>query len=65
MPWSPCSSGMSIDRSRTNRPSVDTRWDGFTFDVHLRRCGMTFEELKEKALTLPLVPGVYIMRDKK
>ena len=25
---------------------------------------MTFEELKEKALTLPLAPGVYIMRDK-
>ncbi len=25
---------------------------------------MNFDELKEKALTLPLVPGVYIMRDK-
>ena len=25
---------------------------------------MTFPELKEKALTLPLAPGVYIMRDK-
>ena len=25
---------------------------------------MTFDELKVKALTLPLVPGVYIMRDK-
>ncbi len=25
---------------------------------------MTFEQLKEKALSLPLVPGVYIMRDK-
>ena len=25
---------------------------------------MTFEELKEKALTLPYAPGVYIMRDK-
>ena len=25
---------------------------------------MTFEELKEKARTLPLAPGVYIMRDK-
>ena len=25
---------------------------------------MTFDELKEKALTLPLVPGVYIMKDK-
>ena len=25
---------------------------------------MTFDELKEKALTLPLAPGVYIMRDK-
>jgi len=25
---------------------------------------MTFEELKEKALTLPYVPGVYLMRDK-
>ena len=25
---------------------------------------MTFEELKEKALSLPLSPGVYIMRDK-
>lgn len=25
---------------------------------------MTFDQLKEKALTLPLVPGVYIMRDK-
>ena len=25
---------------------------------------MTFEELKEKALTLPYTPGVYIMRDK-
>ena len=25
---------------------------------------MTFEELKEKALTLPFAPGVYIMRDK-
>ncbi len=25
---------------------------------------MTFEELKDKALSLPLVPGVYIMRDK-
>ena len=24
---------------------------------------MTFEELKDKALTLPLAPGVYIMRD--
>ena len=25
---------------------------------------MTFDELKDKALSLPLVPGVYIMRDK-
>ena len=25
---------------------------------------MTFDELKEKALTLPYAPGVYIMRDK-
>ena len=25
---------------------------------------MTFDELKDKVLTLPLVPGVYIMRDK-
>ena len=25
---------------------------------------MTFDELKEKAQTLPLAPGVYIMRDK-
>ena len=25
---------------------------------------MTFDELKEKALTLPLTPGVYLMRDK-
>ena len=25
---------------------------------------MTFDQLKEKALSLPLVPGVYIMRDK-
>ena len=25
---------------------------------------MTFDQLKEKALTLPLAPGVYIMRDK-
>ena len=25
---------------------------------------MTFEELKEKARSLPLAPGVYIMRDK-
>ena len=25
---------------------------------------MTFDQLKDKALTLPLVPGVYIMRDK-
>ena len=25
---------------------------------------MTFDDLKEKALTLPLAPGVYIMRDK-
>ena len=25
---------------------------------------MTFEELKEKARTLPYAPGVYIMRDK-
>ena len=25
---------------------------------------MTFDELKEKALNLPLVPGVYIMKDK-
>ena len=25
---------------------------------------MTFDELKDKALTLPLAPGVYIMRDK-
>ena len=25
---------------------------------------MTFEELKDKANSLPLVPGVYIMRDK-
>ena len=24
---------------------------------------MTFEELKEKALSLPYTPGVYIMRD--
>jgi len=27
-------------------------------------CAMVFEELKEKALTLPYAPGVYIMRDK-
>lgn len=27
-------------------------------------CDMTFDELKEKASCLPLVPGVYIMRDK-
>ena len=26
---------------------------------------MTFEELKEKALTLPYAPGVYVMRDKQ
>ena len=26
---------------------------------------MTFDELKEKALTLPFAPGVYIMRDKQ
>lgn len=26
---------------------------------------MTFDELKEKALSLPLVPGVYLMRDKQ
>ena len=26
---------------------------------------MTFDELKDKALTLPYEPGVYIMRDKK
>ena len=25
---------------------------------------MTFDELKDKANSLPLVPGVYIMRDK-
>ena len=25
---------------------------------------MTFDELKEKALTLPYEPGVYLMRDK-
>ena len=25
---------------------------------------MTFDELKDKALTLPYAPGVYIMRDK-
>ena len=25
---------------------------------------MTFEELKDKALTLPMAPGVYLMRDK-
>ena len=25
---------------------------------------MTFDELKEKALSLPYAPGVYIMRDK-
>ena len=25
---------------------------------------MTFDQLKEKALSLPLAPGVYIMRDK-
>ena len=25
---------------------------------------MTFDELKDKALSLPYVPGVYIMRDK-
>ena len=24
---------------------------------------MTFDELKEKALLLPLLPGVYIMKD--
>ena len=29
-----------------------------------RRCPMTFDELKEKALSLPYAPGVYIMRDK-
>ncbi len=27
-------------------------------------CNMTFEQLKEKARSLPLAPGVYIMRDK-
>ncbi len=27
-------------------------------------CTMTFDELKEKALSLPFAPGVYIMRDK-
>ena len=26
---------------------------------------MTFDQLKDKALSLPLVPGVYIMRDKQ
>ena len=26
---------------------------------------MTFEELKEKALSLPLAPGVYIMRNRE
>ena len=27
------------------------------------RTRVTFEELKEKALSLPYAPGVYIMRD--
>ena len=31
---------------------------------HLLSFYKTFDELKEKALTLPLAPGVYIMRDK-
>ena len=26
---------------------------------------MTFDELKDKALSLPFAPGVYIMRDKQ
>lgn len=34
-------------------------WGGFFLEQ-----GMTFEELKEKALSLPYEPGVYIMRDK-
>ncbi len=33
-------------------------WGGFFGDA------MTYEQLKEKALSLPLAPGVYIMRDK-
>ena len=32
--------------------------------VLFRGCQMTFDELKEKALSLPYAPGVYIMRDK-
>ena len=33
--WKPCSSGTSIDRSPTNRPS-EIRWDGFTLGLSLK-----------------------------
>ena len=36
-----------------------SHWGGFFGDT------MTYDELKDKALSLPLSPGVYIMRDKQ
>ena len=57
MHWRPCCSGIFTDN---HRPPQCPRIEAASFiGEH-----MTFEQLKEKALTLPLAPGVYIMRDK-
>ena len=58
MLWKHCCSGIFID-SRTLPPQYV--WTGA---VRFQEVSMTFDELKDKALTLPYVPGVYIMRDK-
>ena len=38
---------------------LSLHWGGYFLGEY-----MTFDELKEKALSLPYAPGVYIMRDK-
>ena len=51
-----CCSGIFIDCAFI-AASVPWDWGGFFGDP------MTFEELKNKALSLPFSPGVYIMRN--
>ena len=60
MLWRSCSSATYIDPVSKRIASMP--------DIRIEAvfCGdcMTFDELKEKALSLPLAPGVYIMRNK-
>ncbi len=59
MLWRSCSSATYIDPVSKRTASMPDIRIGAVF------CGdaMTFDELKEKALSLPFAPGVYLMRN--